>query len=159
MRRNGRYFSLGRMLNSVVMITLLSGVCGFSAPAAAAVVKVKITGMTALVGTIRATLDGSEEAFANKVLSPLTSEAVVVGNTVELVFREVPVGVYAIKVIHDENNDQKLNQNILGIPSEKYGISNNIKGKFGLPDFKDASFTVGNGETLMSIAVGNHTFF
>ena len=142
---------------SVVMISFLGA--GQATSADAAVIKVRVTGITDLQGTIRATLDGSDDMFKNKVTSPLTSEIAVTASEHELVFTDVPPGIYAIKVIHDENNDQKLNQNILGIPSEKYGISNNIKGKFGLPDFKDASFQVTEGETVLSIAIGNHSFF
>ncbi len=122
-------------------------------------VRVKVTGISNLVGTIRATLDGSELAFKNDAPNTQSAELAVTGNEVELVFHNVPAGVYAVKVIQDENNDNKLNQNLLGIPSEKYGISNNVMGKFGLPAFKDASFNVSSGETVLSIEISNHKFF
>ena len=122
-------------------------------------VRVKVTGISNIVGTIRATLDGSELAFKNDAPTTQTNELAVTGNEIELVFHNVPPGIYAVKVIHDENDDKKLNQNLLGIPSEKYGISNNVMGKFGLPAFKEASFNVSSGETVLSIEISKHKFF
>jgi len=145
---------------------LLSVICAvlfWSGDAMAAeetgVVRVKVSGISKHVGTIRATLDGSEAAFKNTVETTQSCEIAANDDEVELVFRDVPPGVYAIKVIHDENDDNKLNQNLLGIPSEKYGISNNVMGKFGLPSFKDASFNVSGGDTVLSIAISKHKFF
>jgi uncharacterized protein (DUF2141 family) len=137
-----------------VCFTLWSG-----SALAAGDVRIKVTGISAKVGTIRATLDGSELAFKNDAPNTQTSELEVTSNELELVFHNVPPGVYAVKVIHDENNDKKLNQNLLGIPSEKYGISNNVMGKFGLPTFKEASFNVSTGETVLSIEISKHKFF
>jgi len=42
-------------------------------------------------------------------------------------------------VIFDENMDGKMNS-FLGIPSEAFGFSNNVKGLFGPPSFEKASF-------------------
>ncbi len=122
-------------------------------------VRVKVSGIGSLVGTIRATLDGSEMAFKNDAPTTQTNEIIVTSSEIELLFHNVPAGVYAIKVIHDENDDKKLNQNLLGIPSERYGISNNVMGKFGLPTFNEASFNVSSGETVLSIEISKHKFF
>lgn len=45
-------------------------------------------------------------------------------NEVKAVFDSIPAGKYAISVFLDENNNQDLDLNILGIPQEKYGFSN-----------------------------------
>jgi uncharacterized protein (DUF2141 family) len=43
-----------------------------------------------------------------------------------------------------------LDANILGIPKEGVGASNDAKGHFGPPKFKDAKFLVeGNPQTLV----------
>jgi len=59
-----------------------------------------------------------------------------------LVFDNVPLGVYALACYHDENDNNELDKNFLGIPSEGVGASNNVKGTFGPPSFKDAQFPV-----------------
>jgi len=49
-------------------------------------------------------------------------------------------GTYAISLYHDENNNGKLDTNFIKIPKEPYGFSNDAKGVFGPPKYKDASF-------------------
>jgi uncharacterized protein (DUF2141 family) len=53
---------------------------------------------------------------------------------------ELPFGEYAIKLYHDENGNKKMDRNILGIPSEDYGFSNNATGSFGPAKYEDAKF-------------------
>ena len=57
-------------------------------------------------------------------------------------FTAIPAGKYALAVWHDEDENKKLDKNIIGVPKEKYGFSNNKFGKFGPPDFREASFKV-----------------
>ena len=59
----------------------------------------------------------------------------------EITFKELPDGEYAIKLFQDKNNNNKMDFNMLGMPKESYGFSNN-GGRFGQPDYKDAKFTV-----------------
>ena len=54
---------------------------------------------------------------------------------------EIPPGTYAIGVYIDENDNEKLDTNFLGIPKEQYGFSNNAKA-FGIPKFEAASFSL-----------------
>lgn len=68
-----------------------------------------------------------------------------------LVFSDLADGQYALKVFHDENNNHSLDTNILGVPSEGYGFSNNA-GSFGPASFKDASFSL-QGDTQMTIHI------
>lgn len=47
---------------------------------------------------------------------------------------------YAFKYFHDENNNDELDSNWIGLPIEGYGFSNNAKGTFGPPTFTDWLF-------------------
>lgn len=62
----------------------------------------------------------------------------------------LPAGKYAISVFHDENDDQRLNTNFMGIPKEDYGFSNNPNSTFGPPKFEKAAFKL-NGKTSVTI--------
>lgn len=55
-------------------------------------------------------------------------------------FIELPFGEYAISAYHDEDTDQELDTNWLGIPKEGTGASNDAKGKMGPPKYEDAKF-------------------
>ncbi len=61
-------------------------------------------------------------------------------------FDEVPVGPFAIAVFHDENEDGALDQNILGIPTEPYGFSQDARGTFGPPSFESARLDFSGGQ-------------
>lgn len=72
-------------------------------------------------------------------------------------FEEVPPGKYAVSLFHDKNSDGKLNKTIFGIPKEGYGFSSNAYNWYGgVPEFKEASFTVKEEEKVkLSINVKN----
>lgn len=55
----------------------------------------------------------------------------------------LPAGDYAIRVMQDLDADGKLKTNMIGMPKEPWGMSNNATGKFGPPTWKDARFTLG----------------
>lgn len=67
--------------------------------------------------------------------------------TCSVTFKDVPQGVYAISLFHDENGNDKMDSNFLGIPKEDYACSNNAKGFMGPPKWQDAKFEV-KSETI-----------
>ena len=58
----------------------------------------------------------------------------------------LPAGTYAIAVFFDENNNQKLDKNIVGYPKEKFGFSNNPKIVFSAPTFDQCGVVLANNE-------------
>ena len=63
---------------------------------------------------------------------------------------ELPNGTYAIGIFVDTNYNNEMDRNFFGVPKEQYGFSNDAKGSFGPPSFKDASFTV-SGDVKLKI--------
>jgi len=61
-------------------------------------------------------------------------------------FDNIPYGDYAVAVIHDMNEGSKLDNNAFGIPTEGYGFSNNVMGKYGPPEWIQASFVFSGGD-------------
>ena len=68
-----------------------------------------------------------------------------------LTFNDLPVGKYAISILHDENKNGKIDKKfILPIPSEGVGISNYESiGLFNRPNFSKASFPVDSSMTKL----------
>lgn len=66
-------------------------------------------------------------------------------------FEGVPYGIYAISIIHDLNENDQLDKNLIGIPKEAFGFSNNAMGTFGPPKFKAASFKVDQKQVALSM--------
>jgi outer membrane protein len=57
----------------------------------------------------------------------------------------VPHGTYALLVYYDENGNDRLDRNFIGIPKEMLGFSNNYEPK-GPPSFSRAAFLLTEGE-------------
>jgi len=55
-------------------------------------------------------------------------------------------GVYGLASLDDENNDGKMEYNIIGIPKEGFGFSNFYLSGFSRPKFEDFKFIVNPGE-------------
>jgi uncharacterized protein (DUF2141 family) len=60
-------------------------------------------------------------------------------------------GAYAAVVYHDANANGDLDTGLLGIPTEGYGFSNNVRPVLKAPSFDSAKFAVTAGETQQRI--------
>lgn len=67
---------------------------------------------------------------------------------VKYTFNDLPEGDYAIAVWQDKNNNEKMDKNFFGSPTEKYGFSKNIFGLFGPPNFDKVAFKVTNDNVI-----------
>lgn len=72
-----------------------------------------------------------------------------------IVFENLPYGKYACTAHHDKNLNEKLDLNILGLPKEAWGLSNNIMPVFSLPNFDDCCFLVNTKETIIFVKMRN----
>ena len=64
---------------------------------------------------------------------------------------DLPEGVYAVSLIHDENGNGKLDK-LFGIPREGFAFSRNPAIRFGPPRYDEASITV-SGLTRATLRV------
>ena len=71
--------------------------------------------------------------------------------SIEVTFRGVQPGRYAVMAVHDENNDGRLGRTSIGIPSEGYGFSRDAKGAGGPPSFEQAAVNVSPAGALVAI--------
>lgn len=74
--------------------------------------------------------------------------AAVTGKSYTIVIPKLTSGQYAVNVIHDKNNNSKLDTNWMGIPTEGWGCSNDARGFMGAPSFKSKLFTVNGNKTI-----------
>lgn len=66
---------------------------------------------------------------------------------------QLPLGEYALSIFYDRNNNGELDTNFIGMPKEPIALSNNAKGKFGPPKYKDAVFTLGIEPVIQTISI------
>jgi len=108
--------------------------------------EVVIKNVDASVGNIAAALFSNEADFLKTRFAAKKVKAN--KGEVHLIFENIPVGKYALSVYHDANTNGELDKNLIGIPKEGFGFSNDAMGMFGPPDFKDASFDWKGGQTI-----------
>jgi len=115
---------------------------------------VRVTGARNAKGKIRAALFLGAEGFPNDASHALHTQAAAIDPqtlTAQVVFTDLPAGVYAVSVFHDENMNQKLDKNFVGVPKEGYGASNNPKKKMGPPSFEETKFQLSGTEQSLEI--------
>lgn len=133
-------------LNMLFIVAVMS-----TQPALAASLEVKVAGISAQSGELRLAIydseagwEGKAPAHAGQVGKPDGTKSLV------FTFEELPPGRYAVRVMHDENGNGKLDSNMLGIPKEGYGASNNPR-VMRAPLFDEAAFDLGESDLSIPI--------
>ena len=77
----------------------------------------------------------------------------VINYSAEISFDSIFPGKYAIQFFHDENENQKMDFNLIGIPKEKFGSSNNVKPVLGPPKFEKMLINLNQNKKIIIIPV------
>lgn len=96
-------------------------------------------------------LYNSETNFLKKGFEATFSQ--IENNTCTVTFKAVPKGVYAVSMFHDENENNKFDTAVFGIPKEDYGFSNNATGFMGPAKWEDANFKINNKSITQHITL------
>ena len=104
-------------------------------------------------GWIAVAIYGSPETFADR-REPVAAVRLPVQER-GAIWR-VPVlrpGRYAVAAFHDRDADGELDRSAVGAPSERYGFSNDARGRFGPPSFDEAAVTLHGGPAELTITL------
>ncbi|WP_204346523.1 DUF2141 domain-containing protein [Psychroserpens algicola] len=77
-------------------------------------------------------------------------ESKITNGKVTFTFENVAPGEYALLVLHDANENKRMDYDDNSMPKENYGMSNNVR-SFGPPQYDDAKFNVSNKDLELSI--------
>jgi uncharacterized protein (DUF2141 family) len=137
------HLALARRLIVGAAVAVAGGLATLApaAPAAAAIVEVAVTGVAEARGHVRVELC-TRDTFLTEACPYQGAAPAKVGAT--LVRVEAPPGVYAVQAFHDETDQGVIHQNLLGVPRERVGFSNDAPVHVRGPRFKDAAFMVGD---------------
>ena len=118
---------------------LITGLLQGAAPIST--LDVTVTKVRSAKGVLRYCLTADPKNFPGCVDDAHAVTRSVPAGTTSVSFEGLPHGDYAVAVIHDENNNKKLDT-FLGIPKEGFGFSRNPAIHFGAPRFAAARFTI-----------------
>jgi uncharacterized protein (DUF2141 family) len=113
---------------------------------------IDISGFPSSDGFAMVALNDSKESYKGGEDTAIAkTKTMIVGQKAQVIFSNLPYGWYGISLYHDENRNGKMDKNMMGIPKEAYGFSNNAKGFFGKPDYKDVKFELNTLEKQIFI--------
>lgn len=105
-------------------------------------IEVKIERVPSSDGNINVALYNTDSSFLNTESAFYSMSVDATEGTTTLVMSDIPEGTYAIALYHDEDANNELKTNWLGIPKEKVAFSNAKMKTFGPPKYKECSFEV-----------------
>lgn len=114
---------------------------------------VQATGLKNDVGQVCFTLFERSEGFPDNPEGIIANQCVAASDVaietdeaenqpLSVTFEGLPLGSYAVSILHDENEDQQINQGIFGIPTEGFGFSRNPTIQTGAPEFQETAIFV-----------------
>ena len=105
-------------------------------------IEVKVEQVPSSYGNINVALYNTDSSFLNTESAFYSMSVNATEGTTTLVMSDIPEGTYAIALYHDEDADNELKTNWLGIPKEKVAFSKAKMKTFGPPKYKECSFEV-----------------
>ena len=115
------------------------------------VIKVTFADLESNEGQVFVCLFNQESGFPGKMEQALRVEKVAVADRqARYTFGDLPLGTYAVSVMHDRNDDGDIEKNFMGMPKEKVGISNVTGGR---PTFEKAAFALTTDEPTVALTI------
>ncbi|MDQ8020722.1 MAG: DUF2141 domain-containing protein [Moraxellaceae bacterium] len=133
-------------LRTTLLSTLLFAA---TAPAFAADLIVEVEGLRSNKGNVSVGLFDKAETFPKSFA--VGQRVPADKSVVEIVFRDLKPGSYALSAYQDENENQELDRGMFGIPKEPYGFSRDALGDKGPPEFRDARIELTEAGTRIRI--------
>ena len=112
---------------------------------------VRLQGLANDRGRVAVALFDSADAFPDQKRAIRGQLAKIEKGRAAVRFEAVRPGVYAVAVLHDENENDEMDFNFLGMPLEGYGFSNDASAPFGPPSFAAAKFRLQPRNSFISV--------
>jgi len=100
---------------------------------------VKITSIENQKGMIEISVYNKVDGFAQVGKTYKMVRIKPEGTEIVYQFHNLPSGKYAVCTFHDENSNKVCDKNFIGIPTEAYAFSNNIRPKLAIPSFEECA--------------------
>jgi uncharacterized protein (DUF2141 family) len=105
--------------------------------------RVEITDLRNNSGKVMLQLFDGKEKVITQEMSDINEKGCLI------IIKNLKEGRYAVRFYHDENQNQVMETNQVGKPTEGYGFSNNVTGRFGPPPFEKWLFELDKDKTII----------
>ena len=118
-----------------LFLLLFRVICGDSMQTETVDLKIVVTNIQTLKGSIEMGIFNNPKAFLKKGREYKTYTKRVTNDTIIFFLNGIKKDNYAVSLYHDINSDNQCNLSFWGIPVEPYGFSKNFKPKLSKPSF------------------------
>lgn len=127
----------------------LSGCLGLGPAAQAAELTVDVLDVASADGSLGCALFNRAAAaqFPLALAAATRQRQPATPGAMQCVFRDLPAGDYAASAAHDQNDNGETDRNFVGMPTEPWAVSNNVRPSLRAPRFAEAAFTLAANET------------
>jgi len=137
---------------------LLSSLALGAAPApaptgATEVVTIVVTALASTHSMVKLNFYNDPAKFLKKGQQALRLEVKPAGKNEVTLPVELAPGEWAVALTQDVNDNDKLDKNFLGIPTEPFAFSNNVRPHLAAPTFQECKFVVSGPGKVVSIAL------
>lgn len=117
-------------------------------PAKSAQLAIQIEGIEETAGRVLFAVYSSPQSFLRKPfrILAMSPDSLLQGPAL---FSLPSDSVYAVAVFHDTNGNFRHDTNAMGIPTEKYGFSNDAQGVMGPPTFGTCALRLRTDSTIL----------
>ncbi len=119
--------------------------------AKAGTLKIDVTGLKNDKGFVQLVIYNNAKNFPKDGKYYKLYKLKITGKKSILTVKNMPPGTYAIALMHDENSNKKMDKNMVGIPKEGFGFSNNPRVVFKEPTYNECKFDIGGNGKAVSI--------
>jgi uncharacterized protein (DUF2141 family) len=138
-----------RMLSALALASFV-----FAASAASAArIAVTITGIKSNEGGVYVGLYATPSKFLNGTQVDVMKKVKASTAPITVVFDNLAPGTYAIGAYHDENSNDHMDTNFIGLPTEGYALSNGVRAVIAKPTFQQAAFTVDDSGAAVTLQI------
>jgi uncharacterized protein (DUF2141 family) len=140
-------------MNQPFSLTAAICIASLSSPAVASEITVNVTGLAKKGGEIGCGLHSAASDFPSGDQAEKTVWVKPSGNQALCRFSNVAPGTYAVAVIHDLNGNRTADTNAIGLPTEGWGVSQNVRPALRAPRFKEAAFKLGSAPVEIGVQI------
>jgi uncharacterized protein (DUF2141 family) len=144
-----------KIIKKIVMLSLLIGLFSFTYPNQEAKysLTIKVENLRNSKGVVQYAIYNKDGSIPDEKYKRYFRKGIakISKNRSTLTFNDLPAVKYAVSILHDENENGKIDKKFLvPLPSEGVGISNYESiGLFNRPNFSKASFRVDSSLTKL----------
>jgi uncharacterized protein (DUF2141 family) len=102
--------------------------------------KLVIDNLASSTAPVEVSVYGPENKFPGEKAQLKKYRFTPTDTTLNASITDLEYGEYAIATYQDLDSDGKIGKNLIGIPTDPYGFSNNYVPKLKAPSFKDCAF-------------------